>query len=178
MAIGTAGQVLKVNSGANGYEFGSGGGVIQTKSAFTQATQSTNSTSFVDCTGLSVSITPTSASNKILVLYTFTFGISGQHAGFRLMRDSTPIGNGASAGNRIPCLAYFYGYNHNNYDLERYGGNFLDSPGDTNAHTYKIQMATPHGGSPHVHFNYQYEDSDATHTGRGSSTITVMEVLP
>ena len=178
LAIGTAGQVLKVNSGANGYEFGSGGGVIQTKSAFTQATQSTNSTSFVDCTGLSVSITPTSASNKILVLYTFTFGISGQHAGFRLMRDSTPIGNGASAGSRIPCLAYFYGYNHNNYDLERYGGNFLDSPGDTNAHTYKIQMATPHGGSPHVHFNYQYEDSDATHTGRGSSTITVMEVLP
>ena len=178
LAIGTAGQVLKVNSGGNGYEFGTGGGVIQTKSAFTQATQSTNSTSFVDCTGLSVSITPTSASNKILVLYTFTFGISTQHAGFRLMRDSTPIGNGAAAGNRIPCLAYFYGYNHNNYDLERYGGNFLDSPGDTNAHTYKIQMATPHGGSPHVHFNYQYEDSNATHTGRGSSTITVMEVLP
>ena len=165
LAIGTAGQVLKVNSGGNGYEFGAGGGVIQTKSAFTQATQSTNSTSFVDCTGLSVSITPTSASNKILVLYTFTFGISTQHAGFRLMRDSTPIGN-------------FYGYNHNEYDLERYGGNFLDSPGDTNAHTYKIQMATPHGGSPHVHFNYQYEDSNATHTGRGSSTITVMEVLP
>ena len=178
LAIGTAGQVLKVNSSANGYEFGAGGGVIQTKSSFTQATQTTNSTSFVDCTGLSVSITPTSASNKILVLYTFTFGISSQHAGFRLMRDSTPIGNGAGAGNRIPCLAYFYGYNHNEYDLERYGGNFLDSPGDTNAHTYKIQMATPHGGSNHVHFNYQYNDNDATHTGRGSSTITVMEVLP
>ena len=178
LAIGTAGQVLKVNSSANGYEFGTGGGVIQTKSAFTQATQSTTSNSFVDCTGLSVSITPTSASNKILVLYTFTFGISGNHAGFRLMRDSTPIGNGAAAGNRIPCLAYFYGFNHNEYDLERYGGNYLDSPGDTNAHTYKIQFATPHGGSPAVTFNYQYNDTDQTHTGRGSSTITVMEVLP
>ena len=176
--IRTAGQVLKVNSGANGYEFGTGGGVIQTKSAFTQATQSTNSTSFVDCTGLSVSITPTSASNKILVVYSFNFGIKDNHGGFRLMRDSTPIGNGAGAGNRIPCIAYFYGFNHNEYDLERYGGNFLDSPGDTNAHTYKIQMATPHGGGPHVFFNYQANDTDQTHTGRGSSTITVMEVLP
>ena len=132
----------------------------------------------MDCTGLSVTITPTDANNKILVIYSFCFGISGQHGGFRLMRDSTPIGNGASAGNRIPCIAYFYGYNHNEYDVERYGGNYLDSPGDTNAHTYKIQMATPHGGSPHVHFNYQYNDTDATHTGRSSSTITVMEVLP
>ena len=179
LAIGTAGQVLKVNSSANGYEFGTGGGVIQTKSAFTQATQTTNSGTFVDCTGLSVSITPTSASNKILVLYSFTFGISGQHGGFRLMRDSTPIGNGAGAGNRIPCLAFFYGFNHNEYDLERYGGNYLDSPGDTSAHTYKIQMATPHSpGNNHIHFNYQYNDTNQNHTGRGSSTITVMEVLP
>ena len=178
LAIGTAGQTLKVNSSANGYEFGPGGGVIQTKSAFTTTTQSTNSTSFVDCTGLSVSITPTSASNKILVIYSFTFGISGNHGGFRLMRDSTPIGNGVAVGNRIACIAYFYGFNHNEYDLERYGGNYLDSPGDTNAHTYKIQMATTHGGSPHMMFNYQYNDNNATHTGRGSSTITVMEVLP
>ena len=32
LAIGTAGQVLKVNSGANGLEYGAGGGVVQTKS--------------------------------------------------------------------------------------------------------------------------------------------------
>ena len=118
-------------------------------------------------------------SNKILVIYSFCFGISSQHGGFRLMRDSTPIGNGAGAGNRVPCLAYFYGYNHNEYDLERYGGNYLDSPGDTNAHTYKIQMATPHSpGNNHIHFNFQYNDTNQNHTGRGSSTITVMEVLP
>ena len=179
LAIGAAGKALKVNSAGNGLEYGNGGGVVQTKSAFTQATQTTNSGSFVDCTGLSVTITPTSSSNKILVLYSFCFGISGQHGGFRLMRDSTPIGNGAGAGNRVPCLAFFYGYNHNEYDMERYGGNYLDSPGDTNAHTYKIQMATPHSpGNNHVHFNYQYNDTNQNHTGRGSSTITVMEVIP
>ena len=179
LAIGAAGKALKVNSAGNGLEYGNGGGVVQTKSAFTQATQSTNSGSFVDCTGLSVTITPTDANNKILVIYSFTFGIGGQHGAFRLMRDSTPIGNGAGAGNRVPCLAYFYGYNHNEYDMERYGGNYLDSPGDTNAHTYKIQMATPHSpGNNHIMFNYQYNDTNANHTGRGSSTITVMEVLP
>ena len=175
----TANKFVKVNSSGNGLEYGNGGGVVQTKSSFTQATQSTNSGSFVDCTGLSVTITPTDANNKILVIYSFCFGISSQHGGFRLMRDSTPIGNGASAGSRIPCLAYFYGYNHNEYDMERYGGNYLDSPGDTNAHTYKIQMATPHSpGNNHIMLNYQYNDTNANHTGRGSSTITVMEVLP
>ena len=137
------------------------------------------SSSTPTATGLSLSITPSSANNKILVIYSFCFGISGQHGGFRLMRDSTPIGNGAGAGNRVPCLAYFYGYNHNEYDMERYGGNYLDSPGDTNAHTYKIQMATPHTPcNNHIMFNYLYNDTNANHTGRGSSTITVMEVLP
>ena len=179
LAIGSAGQALKVNSSANGLEYGAGGGVVQTKSAFTTTTQSTNSGSFVDCNGLTVTITPTSASNKILVIYSFTFGINGQHGGFRLMRDSTPIGNGVAVGNRVACLAFFYGFNHNEYDLERYGGNYLDSPGDTNAHTYKIQMATPHSpGNNHIYFNQQYNDTNQNHTGRGSSTITVMEVLP
>ena len=179
LAIGTAGQALKVNSSANGLEYGAGGGVVQTKSAFTTTTQSTNSGSFVDCNGLAVTITPTSASNKILVIYSFCFSINGQHGGFRLMRDSTPIGNGVAVGNRVSCIAYFYGYNHNEYDLERYGGNYLDSPGDTNAHTYKIQMATPHSpGNNHIYFNQQYNDTNANHTGRSSSTITVMEVLP
>ena len=70
LAIGAAGKALKVNSSGNGLEYGNGGGVVQTKSAFTQATQSTNSGSFVDCTGLSVTITPTDANNKICLLYT------------------------------------------------------------------------------------------------------------
>ena len=42
LAIGTAGQVLKVNSSANGYEFGTGGGMA----LISEGTGSSNSTTF------------------------------------------------------------------------------------------------------------------------------------
>ena len=52
LAIGAAGKVLKVNSSANGFEFGAGGGLIQTVSTAKTNTFSTNSTSFTDITCL------------------------------------------------------------------------------------------------------------------------------
>ena len=73
LSIGSAGQALKVNSGATGLEFGS-----ISSSTFAQAIASTTgSTNFGGSTndsterynGLTVDITPTSASNKILIMF-------------------------------------------------------------------------------------------------------------
>ena len=68
IGTGTAGQAIKVATNG-GLEFGTAGGVLQTVSVFKSDTASTTSTSDVAITGLSVSITPTSASNKILVMF-------------------------------------------------------------------------------------------------------------
>ena len=106
LAIGTAGQVLKVNAGANGLEYGAGGGVVQTKSTHKNDTFVTNSTSYTDITGLNVTITPTSSSNKILLLVNVSFGGHSNLYGFgRLVRttsgsSSVEIGIGNAAGNR------------------------------------------------------------------------------
>ena len=64
--IGTAGQALKVNSGATGYEFGTAGGILQVKQGTFKDFFSSTSSSFTD-TGLQVAITPSSAS---CLLYT------------------------------------------------------------------------------------------------------------
>ena len=50
-----------------GVPTGGGGGIIQVKNTLKTDTFTTQSTSFTDVTGLSVTITASSASNKILV---------------------------------------------------------------------------------------------------------------
>ena len=75
IGTGTAGQAIKVATNG-GLEFGTAGGVLQTVSAFKSDTDSTTSTSDVAISGLSVSITPSSASNKILVMFDVVFGES------------------------------------------------------------------------------------------------------
>ena len=68
---GTAGQVLKINSGATAPEWGTdvGGTILQVKQTVATAYQSisSNAPTFVDITNLTVDITPASSSNKILV---------------------------------------------------------------------------------------------------------------
>jgi hypothetical protein len=73
LAIGTAGQVLTVNSGATAPEWAAaagGGKVIQLVRATDSTNRSTSSTSAVDAS-ISVSITPTSASNNLLLIWAF-----------------------------------------------------------------------------------------------------------
>ena len=65
---GTAGITYPVVAGATSAVQASSGKVLQVVSTTKTDTFSTASTTFVDLTGLSVSITPTSTSSKILVL--------------------------------------------------------------------------------------------------------------
>ena len=72
LAIGTAGQVLKVNSSANGLEYGVGGGITQvitdsdtTTGSLHLASQST----LYDYPNISVTITPASSSSKFLISF-------------------------------------------------------------------------------------------------------------
>ena len=76
----------------------------------------------------------------------------------------------------MEALASFYGYNHNEYDMEKYGSNFLDAPGDTNAHTYKLQAHTALNSSYTMYINRQANDGNVADRGRAATTITVMEI--
>jgi hypothetical protein len=151
------------------------GSVLQVVQAVKTDTLSSNSTSFVDITGLSVSITPSSASSKIFVFSTTPVGgNSGDQYNLRLVRDSTAIFIGNSAGSRT--LA-FYGI-----DSSAIGSTavlpqtivYLDSPSTTSSVTYKIQGKTNGGTTWYV--NRSSDDSDATYRTRTASSIIVMEI--
>tara|TARA_B100000927_G_scaffold218020_1_gene178166 strand:+ start:334 stop:927 length:594 start_codon:yes stop_codon:yes gene_type:complete len=131
----------------------------------------------VDITGLSVSITPSSASNKILV--TYDTNISGSNAGYsgnvHLKRDSTKIYQGDAEGSRTRSTQFFITRNDTIGHLEeiKVHGSFLDSPSTTSSITYKISV-----NSINTNFtvNKTMYDTNTTAVARYPSSITVMEV--
>lgn len=153
----------------------SAGAVVQVKSTTISDTFSTTSTSFTDVTGMSVSITPTSASNKVLILVTANFGQNGAFIRGQVLRDSTAIGIGDAAGNR--SQVGLVDTTLNTAAQSQIAYSFLDSPATTSATTYKLQIRT-NNVSFAVYVNRAHDDSDIADRSRTISTITVMEVAP
>jgi hypothetical protein len=138
--------------------------ILQVVSTTKNDTFTTASTSFVDVTGLSVSITPQSTTSKILVYATISAnGDSPNIYSMNLVRGSTNIAQpsgGASAATiqGIQQLAQ-----------ETATIVFLDSPASIASQTYKIQART-NGG------NFFVNQAAASAAFTSVSTITVLEI--
>ena len=156
------------------------GSVVQVVSTEKTDTFSTTSNSYTDVTGLSVSITPTSSSSKILVLTQINgtqpiSGSSGTGRGYlKLLRGSTAIDAGAAAGSRTPALGGFSAA-HETISSSTVTGIYLDSPATTASTTYKIQLAMS-AGSGTAYINRTSLDEDGSAQIRMASTITVLEI--
>jgi hypothetical protein len=164
LGIGTAGQVLQVNSGATAPEWatpaGGGGKVLQVVNA-TYATEFTSSSSTFADTGLTATITPSSASSKVLVLVSAN-GIGKNFVdtafGGRVLRGATSIigfeGGGGNTGSTARNIV---------------GGtsvSYLDTPATTSATTYKVQgQSTDNAATAYMNWR-----------GYGASTITLLEI--
>jgi len=149
------------------------GKILQLLSTTKTDTFSTTSTSYVDVTGLSVSITPTATNSNILVISDISLNPDNNYECFyQLVRDSTPIGGGTAVSLRPSGFGSFF--TRDLYGTVKSSGTFLDSPASTSALTYKVQLAVRSGGTTRV--NTTATDVDAVYNARTSSTITVMEV--
>jgi hypothetical protein len=150
------------------------GTVLQVASTTKTDTFTTTSSTYVDITGLSVSITPKSTSSKILVQYkVMASNATTSEGGYiKLVRDSTDIYVGDAAGSRIRVSSQFW--ISNTYIAEDVSGTHLDSPASTSSITYKIQTRLASAGT--VTINRPGNDADASYTARGTSSITVMEI--
>jgi len=153
------------------------GKIVQVLQTTKTDTFSTASTSQVDITGFSVTITPTSSSNKVLVSGTLVAGYSTVNAyalRFYMMRDSTAICIHDTAGNRSRCTFGTQGVTQSDTTLS-FPFEFLDSPNTTSATTYKIQAQSENPQT--IYINRSVEtDGDQSITPRFVSTITVTEI--
>jgi hypothetical protein len=144
------------------------GTVLQVVSTTKNDIFSSSSTSFTDITGLSVSITPTSASSKILVLVSSNYGTGGGSQLFmaNLVRGSTNIATPNNTG--LTYSATAVAYQTTSDQVANYSMNFLDSPATTSATTYKVQAKVT--GSTFYVNGRNSADLNSV------STITVMEI--
>jgi hypothetical protein len=152
------------------------GSVLQVLQTVKTDTFSTASTSATDLTGLSVSITPTSASSKILVMYDVKASIENAQMSFFLVRGSTTIYIGDSAGSRIRASSVVGGIpdpSESNRYPQQMTAIYLDSPATTSATTYKIQCQV---NALTGYVNRSGADQDDVFRARVPSSITVMEI--
>jgi hypothetical protein len=150
------------------------GSVLQVLQATTDSQLTITGATYADITGLSVSITPTSASSKVLVRYRINGGAGGgttYHA-FQIVRDSTAVGNGAQGTTRTKAHSSVRGQFSDANSYWTTSGEFLDSPATTSATTYKIQTAT--NGTTYI--NRAAGNVDAADYTSTLCSITLMEI--
>ena len=139
-------------SGTVALQGGAGvGKVLQVVQAIYNTEASTTSNTFAD-TGLTASITPSSATSKILVIYALGYLCQDTNlGGIQLLRDATVLQSSIRA-----VTGSHASYLHNEY---------LDSPSTTSSTTYKIQFNKNAGNAFLTCWNSQQP-----------STITLMEI--
>ena len=150
------------------------GAILQVVSATKTGTQGFATNSFSDVSGMSVSITPSSTSNKVLIICHLSCGAqSGYRFAARLVRGSSDILNGDSAGNRSRASVSHSGSGGNAVD-ETFCISHLDSPSTTSATTYKITVAAEQNGGLQINKGYLNTDNNTIY--RVTSAITAIEV--
>ena len=156
------------------------GGIVQVKqgtfAGFVTLTNSGTSAVFADIF-LDVDITPTSASNKILLISSFSISsnTADRAAFMKFVGGNTDdfISSGRAIGSRTPChqSVYFPGSN----EQMAVTMNFLDSPATTDSIKYEVRVA-PADSTGNLFINRVNGDSDSNTRPNPSSIITAIEV--
>jgi hypothetical protein len=168
LGIGTTGQVLTVAGGVPSWATpaaGGGGKVLQVVNATTSTFTSNSTSTYADVSGLTASITPSSATSKILVLVSAnglykSAGNADNGVRLRLVRGATSI----------LIIESIVGWTNSLLaNTTASSTSYLDSPNTTSSTTYKVQIA-----------NYVNTASVGINLELGSvlpnSTITLLEI--
>jgi hypothetical protein len=153
------------------------GSVLQVITASTTSLGTSTSTSYAD-TGLTATITPSSASSNIMVFVSQSFAaIGGEavgygyqvNAGVQLLRQSTTLVTSDSDSGGKYSLGFGTGAapaSGNIVLFTIWNMNYLDSPATTSPQTYKTQFAKGTSGMSTIYAN----------SSGVRSTITLMEI--
>ena len=175
-ADATANQYIK-NDGAGALSWATlpgSGKILQVVQTLKTDETTTTSATFVDISGMTVSITPSAATSKVLLFVTVNVNGGDLYMiNMRLMRDSTPIFIGDQAATSRARSTFVHRIKDAQSSLA-HSGQYLDSPSTTSATTYKVQWAQEAGETARL--NFPTAGSDIFKYGTTSSTITAMEV--
>jgi hypothetical protein len=158
----------------------------QKTNSFSGTSTQTGSGFYIDVTGLSATITPTSTNSKILILTNMyigktTAGGGGYQQHFRIKRNGTAIILGDGEGGRPTSTGRINTYSTDTtsgqYQMTMFSGVHYDSPASTSALTYQIALGG-YTASPVVYVNRSetWQNSANDYDSTPVSTLTLMEV--
>ena len=150
-----------------------GGEILQIVYATKVDTFTLTSATMTDVPGLSVTITPSSATSKILILSACCYGSTSNAQSFlNLVKDGSALIVGDTAGSRTVSTTGMQMSGAANNNTNSVAISYLDSPASTIAITYKIQVSS----QSTVRINYSIADQNSATNNRSSSTILAMEI--
>jgi len=189
LSLGSAEQVVKVNSGGNALEFGTISSTDNFQSVVASNRQQFTSTTrqqWVDITPLTLTITPSATNSKILIMARINASINNGGSTHhyiwngRILRNigggafATPTGSANNVGNGA-----WLGNTRAEYDDNSVGQNLgfcIDSPNTTSACIYKLQFySTTSSGT------FKLNDStdsglNSNHYSFGTSELIALEI--
>jgi hypothetical protein len=181
---GSDGQVL-TSTGAGSppaFEAVPGGGLCLQVLGMTKTdTTSLASTSFADISGMTIAITPTKTSSRILLAVNLSIGAYTLGSAGKIQRDIAGGGYsdlliGDAASSRTRCTWHFRAATGGVYTVDPFNCTFLDTPSYSSGNeiTYKIQWSATGGNT--IYLNRAWDDSDTANYPRSASSMTVMEI--
>ena len=179
VTLGASGDTISIPSGVTMSNSGTASGfgkVLQVVTVDKSDSYSLGTTgTWTDITGLSVAITPSSTSNKILVGINLSIGFSVASTNmFRITRDGTAISVGDADGSRRQATVGWYPGVNSSAVHGSVSYNYLDSPSTTSSVTYKVQANIENAT---FYLNRSGRDSNSTtQDGRRTSNIVLMEI--
>jgi hypothetical protein len=186
---GSGNATFPANVTCSGTATGFGGGkILQVKyvvkkDVFSFTTTASTISTSGDITGLTITITPSNANNKILLMPTLNLSDNSMYV--TLYKNGTlidQVGDAANNGQGNALQRVMFGGETNTTQCATYTGILQDTAGSTSAITYSIRLGTYHMGSStyNLYIN-RVEDADEhintnIRLARYISTFTAMEV--
>ena len=154
---------------------------VQTTNVSTISSQSVTADTFAEITGVSVNITPSSTSSKILLFGSwfgeFTNVAADYNHMFSFRRDTTYLGSPVDGNRTVGIgMATRTNFNTDANSTPNYlsGMTYLDTPATTSEITYKLYFVNSYTMT--VYNNRTIADTNASGYERGMSMITAMEI--
>jgi hypothetical protein len=141
-------------------------------------TFSTTSADFVDVTGLTSTITPSSATNKVLIIASVASWdqVSVQRSGWTVTQGTTNLVVPDSPGSRVAVANWISSSGQSGEQVSMNTFVLLHSPASTSATEYRIRARTESTATTFF-CNRTANDTNSAGNARPVSTLTLIEVV-
>ena len=155
------------------------GSILQVQHTDSNTHFTTNSTSFVDVTGMSAAITPSSSSSKILIVCSLAISKLDNHSMLgKIVKNGSDIsgaGGVIESGHNNQLAGVWWTTRSFGHSANLYTAQYMDTAGSTSSITYKVQGRTS-SSSQNFYINYTLYGEDNVYASPSSSGLTLYEI--